>query len=127
MAQEEELLNNEEGEIAVKDGDSEDNFVHNKHYAKIQVLNKITAKTKYLNIKVNSEILFDSLKIKVLSCWKSSPYELTENKILLEVWDKKVESEEYQELFKGWMFSSSPGISSIEHPVYDIVAINCSD
>jgi hypothetical protein len=106
---------------------SDDRFKHFKNKATIQVLNKITAKIKYLNLEVNSEVDYNSLKIKALSCWKSSPYDLSENKILLQVMDKKIDSTEYKEIFKGWMFSSSPGISSIEHPVYDIVAINCSD
>lgn len=119
-------------DVNLKDSDvineiSDDNFINNKTYATIQILNKITAKINYINIKVGYEVLFDSLIVKVSSCWKSSPYDLSENKILLEVMDKKVDSQEYNEIFRGWMFSSSPGMNGIEHPVYDIVAINCYD
>lgn len=105
--------------------ENDDNFINNKAYAKIQILNKITAKIKYLDVKVNSEVVFDSLKIKVNSCWKSSPYDLSENKILLEVLEKQVSNKEYHKIFEGWMFSSSPAISSMEHPIYDVVAVNC--
>ncbi|MEK6734350.1 MAG: DUF2155 domain-containing protein [Pseudomonadota bacterium] len=105
----------------------EDNFIHEKNYSTIQILNKITAKTKYIDIPVKSSIAYGTLKITVNSCWKSSPYDLAENKILLEIDEKKVGESEYNSIFKGWMLSSSPGISSLEHAVYDIVAINCFD
>ena len=128
IAVEEEQISIENLEIPEEEpAENDDNFRHNKNYAKIQILNKITAKTNYLNIKVGSEILFDSLKIKALSCWKSSPYDLSENKILLDIEDKKINTEEYHKIFAGWMFSSSPAIASIEHPIYDIVAIDCHD
>ncbi len=103
----------------------DDNFVNNKSFATIQILNKITAKIKYLDIKVNSEKSFELLKIKVLSCWQASPYDLSENKILLDISERKTDSAEYHRIFEGWMFSSSPAISTMEHPIYDVVAINC--
>ena len=28
-------------------------------------------------------------------------------------------------MFKGWMFSSDPALSSMEHPVYDIWVLAC--
>jgi hypothetical protein len=28
-------------------------------------------------------------------------------------------------LFSGWMFASSPAISGLEHPVYDVTLLSC--
>jgi len=106
---------------------TEDSFVHDKSNATIQILNKITAKAKYINIPVKSEINYGTLLINVKECWKSSPYDLLENKISLTISEKKTGEKTYKTIFNGWMFSSSPGISSLEHSVYDIVAINCYD
>lgn len=105
----------------------EENFVHNKSHATVQILNKITAKTSYLDIEVGSEKKWGLIKIDVSSCWQASPYELSENKILLDISERKFNSDEYKKIFSGWMFSSSPSISTMEHPVYDVVAINCYD
>lgn len=105
----------------------EENFNELKGKAVVQVLNKITAKAKNLEIPVNSEMIFGTLKIEVKACWKSSPYELLENKILLNISEKKKGQDEYSNIFKGWMFSSSPAISSMEHSVYDVMAIDCLD
>lgn len=104
--------------------DDED-FSHNKTFAKIQILNKITAKTNYIDIKVGSEKTWELIKIKVNACWESSPFELSENKISMEIFEKKTEKDAYHQIFSGWMFSSSPSISTIENPIYDVVAIDC--
>lgn len=105
----------------------EGEFVHNKAIAKVQILNKITAKAQYLEMQVNSEKVFGTLLINVKSCWKSSPYDAAENKILLHILEKKNGEQKYKTIFEGWMFSSSPGISSLEHSIYDLVAIDCFD
>ncbi|MGJ8491256.1 DUF2155 domain-containing protein, partial [Glaesserella parasuis] len=68
---------------------AEEKFIHDKNNAKIQVLNKITAKAKYLEIPVGSEIFYGTLLINVRTCWQSSPYDLTENKIFLNISEKK--------------------------------------
>ena len=106
---------------------TENDFIHEKKDATVQILNKITAKIKYLEIPVGSEVAFGSLKIKTIHCWKSSPSDLSENKILLNISEKKTGQQKYTTIFNGWMFSSSPAISSMEHPVYDVVAIDCHD
>lgn len=105
--------------------DEEEEFKHYKKVATIQVLNKITAKSKLIDIPVGSSVKVETLTIKVNICWQSSPYDLMENKISLEVTEQK--NNQNFPVYTGWMFSSSPGIASIEHAVYDIVAINCSD
>lgn len=92
----------------------------------IQALNKITAKTSLLEIKTGTSIDFGKLTIFAHKCWKSSPDQRPEDKILLEVFDRNGKSGSKREkLFHGWMFSSSPSISDLEHPIYDITAIGC--
>lgn len=122
-----EQLDEENEETEDNKEESEDDFIHEKKTATVQILNKITAKIKFLEIPVDSEVIFNSIKIKALHCWKSSPYDLSENKILLNISEKKTGQQDYALIFNGWMFSSSPAISSMEHPVYDVVAINCHD
>jgi hypothetical protein len=121
LAQEQEIQN------LADESSNLEQFSHDKKIASIQILNKITAKVQNVNIPINTDIAYGTLKIEVKSCWKSSPYELSENKILMNIYEKKIGQKEYQQIFFGWMFSSSPGISSMEHPVYDVVAINCLD
>lgn len=90
----------------------------------IQALNKITAKTYKYNVKVGSNMIFERLIIKPMFCWKSSPEEIPENKVLLKIIENKLDKTR-DTIFYGWMFSSSHGVSSVEHPMYDITIIDC--
>jgi hypothetical protein len=50
--------------------------------------------------------------------------ETPESAALLEIHDVKP-GENRVLLFKGWMFASSPALSALEHPVYDIWVKDC--
>lgn len=90
----------------------------------LQCLNKVSAKTSELRIMVGQEIKFGKLSIKVERCWKSAPEQRPESKILLDVKDTGIDGNKNR-IFYGWMLSSSPSISGLEHPIYDITAIDC--
>ena len=94
--------------------------------ATIQVLNKTTAKTSILKIKLGEKTKFERLQIVAHKCWQASLDQKPESKILLEVFEDKI-SGESKRIFYGWMFASSPSISGIEHPIYDIVALSCKN
>ena len=90
----------------------------------IVALNKVSGKVSKLIIEDDGEIFFGSLKIIAHTCTKSPPEEPPENKAFLEVWDIKYDQED-KKIFNGWMFSSSPSISALEHAVYDVWIIDC--
>lgn len=99
---------------------SEENFAD---IATLQGLNKITAKVSNLQISVGNSQDFGKLTILVHKCHKAPPEERPENKILIEVFENNAMDK--KQIFYGWMLSSTPSISSLEHPIYDITAINC--
>jgi hypothetical protein len=39
--------------------------------------------------------------------------------------DEIQRGEDPKRLFSGWMFASSPALSALEHPVYDVWAVDC--
>ena len=92
----------------------------------IGALNKVSGKVSKLIIEDDGEIFFGSLKIIAHTCKKSAPEEPLENKAFLEIWDIKYD-QEHKKVFSGWMISSSPSISALEHAVYDVWIIDCSD
>lgn len=89
----------------------------------IQGLNKITAKTSALEIKIGDQIRFGQIIIIAHKCWKASLDQTPESKILLEIFEIKEDIP--TKIFYGWMFASSPSISGLEHPIYDLTAIGC--
>jgi len=93
-------------------------------FAILYGLNKINAKTSELRVKIGDRVNFGSLFIQVKKCWKSPPDQRPENKILLRITEIGADRLE-KTIFYGWMFSSSPSVSGLEHPIYDITAISC--
>ncbi len=97
--------------------------------AVIQGLNKTTAKTSILEIKIGEKISFGTLKIIVHKCWQAPLDQKPDSKMLLEVFETKNEENQAKEsrIFYGWMFASSPSISGLENPIYDLTAISCKN
>jgi hypothetical protein len=93
--------------------------------AVIQGLNKTTAKTSRLEMRVGEKINFGQITMIAHKCWQSSLDQKPESKILLEVFEQKEDAQ--KRIFYGWMFASSPSISGLEHPIYDLTAIACKN
>lgn len=103
---------------------SEIDEVNFKKVVVFQALNKITAKTFELKGKVGQKVKFEKMIVHLLKCWQAPPEEKPENKVLLKVYEVKPNNESVL-IFYGWMLSSSPGLSGLEHPIYDITIKNC--
>ena len=68
---------------------------------------------------------FGTLSIEVAACRKAPPEDPPESAAFLKIVDAKP-GEAKQRVFSGWMFASSPALSAMDHPVYDIWVIDCS-
>lgn len=90
----------------------------------LQGLNKVTASRQTLEASIGSVVRYGTIEIIAHKCWKSSPEDRPENAALLEVSEIK-QGEAPQHIFSGWMYSSTPGLLSLEHPFYDITVISC--
>ena len=89
-------------------------------------LNKVSGKISKIKIEDHNEIYFGTLKIIVKTCNKSLPEDPPENSAFIQIWDTKFDKKkEEKKIFSGWMFSSSPSISAVNHAVYDVWVIDC--
>ena len=94
--------------------------------AQFSALDKITARIKKLEIYLNEEQVLGSLTIILKSCQNRPPDFLPESAAYVEIYDNLNQNfNDNNLIFSGWMFSSSPAISALEHPVYDISLISC--
>lgn len=92
--------------------------------ARLQGLNKVTARISELEAPVGSAIRFGNLEIIVKRCWAAPATERPESAALMEIIDRKP-GEAPELAFNGWMFSSSPSLAGLEHPVYDVIVLAC--
>lgn len=111
--------------------------------ATLRALDKITGRSTDIEVKVGEPVVFGSLKVELKVCYQTPPEEVPESAAFLKIDstqpvavetmssavaadEVETVSEENPELFSGWMFASSPGLSALEHPVYDVWVIRCT-
>ncbi len=94
-----------------------------KKYASFKLLNKTTNKVTTKEILVNSIVNWETLKIEVLFCASTPPTEVPEDYVLIDVYD--LINKEKKNIYKGWMISSSPDVTPLENPIYDLWLLDC--
>lgn len=87
-------------------------------------LNKVTARVSTIKGALTDQLSFGNLIITVKSCWSAPAGERPEHAALLHIVENRP-GEGQKNVFSGWMFASSPALSALEHPVYDISLIAC--
>jgi hypothetical protein len=93
--------------------------------AVLQGLDKVTARISTLEADKGKTVNFGSLQITVRRCQRSRPDRKLERAAFLEIDNVDPTTKEKKRIFSGWMFSSNPAISALEHPVYDVWVKDC--
>jgi len=94
--------------------------------AVLQGLDKVTARVSTIEAPVGDTVTFGALQIIVRTCDKRPPEDPPESAAFLDIWEIQP-GEPAVSIFRGWMFASSPSLSALEHPVYDIWVLDCKN
>jgi len=89
----------------------------------IQGLDKITARIQTFEVDVGKTYKFGVLDIFVERCVFSKPIFKPESLAFIKIKDNSDRLSEVK--FSGWMFASSPALSALENPVYDVSILDC--
>ena len=92
--------------------------------AVMQGLDKVTARVSQFDAPVGETVHFGTLSVVVRDCEKSAPEDRPENAAFVEIYENRP-AEQGVRRFSGWMFSSSPALSALEHPIYDVDLLEC--
>jgi hypothetical protein len=89
-------------------------------------LDKITGLTTTFEAKIGEEKRFGGLFVKADACYTREVTEEPKTTSFVEV--EEIESDDTRKkIFSGWMFAESPGLSAVEHPIYDVWLTGCRD
>ena len=111
--------------LAAAWGDGASASAAERRLAVLQALDKVVARTSELEAPLDRPVRFGTLRIVVRACHAAPPEEPPENAAFLEV-DEVDHAGRATRLYTGWMFSSTPGLAALEHPVYDIWVLACT-
>lgn len=87
-------------------------------------LDKITGRAIDVLAPAGVPVRFGTLTITARYCYTVPPEEPPETNAFLQIDDGRP-GEEPKRMFSGWMFASTPALSALEHPVYDVWVITC--
>ena len=97
----------------------------------LQAIDKVTAETIRFEAPVGQPIRYKSLVFTVRACETAAPDELAPESVAYVVIDSEPRPQPgrarrpSRQIFRGWMYASSPSINPLEHPVYDAWVIAC--
>ena len=90
-------------------------------------LDKITAKTTDIIVKLGESTRFGPLEIKVIKCGKINNEKSSGSVAYMQVKDLTENENEKVFIFNGWTFSSDPTLAPFDHAIYDLQLVNCSN
>jgi hypothetical protein len=97
--------------------------------AVLQGLDKTTARISTIDAPLDHSVRFGALVITVRACVKRPPEEPPETAAFLEIDEIRPggTSVSAERVFSGWMFKSSPALSALENPIYDVGVLDCKE
>jgi len=87
-------------------------------------LDKITGRIISFDVAINETVRFGALEVTPRACYTRPSTEAANIDGFVEV-DELTLQGELRRIFTGWMFAASPGLSAVEHPIYDIWLTDC--
>jgi len=92
--------------------------------ARLQALDKVTARVSIIELRVGETARFGTLAIALRACHGRPPTEVPDAAAWMEITDSRAAAGS-PPAFRGWMFANAPGVNMLEHPVYDIRVLEC--
>lgn len=87
-------------------------------------LDKVTARISELEVPIDKTVEFGALQVTPRVCYSRPPTERPKTTTFVEVDETKLDGTK-DRIFTGWMLAESPGLSGVEHPVFDIWLTGC--
>jgi hypothetical protein len=88
-------------------------------------LDKITGRIITFDAGIGETVQFGALQVTARVCYTRPPTEATNTDAFVEVEEVTLQGE-IKRIFSGWMFTASPGLHAIEHPIYDVWLTDCA-
>jgi hypothetical protein len=87
-------------------------------------LDKITGRIIAFEVTMDETVQFGSLQITPRTCISRPAKDAPLTDGFVEV-DEIADKNQFRRIFSGWMFTASPGLHGVEHPVYDVWLTDC--
>lgn len=90
--------------------------------AELRFLDKLTSETGDVSLSVGQSAKFGRLVVRLDSCRYPTGNPASDAEAHLTILEETTQTQ----LFGGWMLASSPALSALDHPRYDVWVLTCT-
>ncbi len=95
--------------------------------ATIGLLNKRNNETRDFEMTPGDSERIGNVIIKLDACERTPPWEMPqETGAFVQVSVQERGSDDFEQVFSGWLFKNSPSLNVVEHPIYDVWVKDCA-
>ncbi len=92
----------------------------------LRILEKGPSRAYAVEAPLHTTTRVGPLEIVPTRCWEPPPEDVPESAAFLVITERDPAGRfAGSEVFRGWMFASSPGLSALEYPTHDIWVLDC--
>lgn len=95
--------------------------------AVLRLLNKRNGQMREFSLRPGQAIRFGDAILRLRACETTAPWEvqqLTGAFVQLDV--REPRSQQFRRVFSGWLYSETPSLNVVEHPIYDVWPRSCA-
>ena len=95
--------------------------------ATLGLLNKRNNSSQDIELSPGQSQRIGDIMIRLQACERTAPWEMQrETGAFVQVSVQDRGSDEFRQIFSGWLFKNSPSLNVVEHPIYDVWVKDCT-
>lgn len=88
-------------------------------------LDKVTGRNVSFEVAAGEKVQFGGLYLTSTVCMTRMRNDTPEDEAFVQIWEVQKKKAPPKSVFSGWMLASSPGLNTLEHPIYAIWLLEC--
>lgn len=95
--------------------------------AVLRLLNKRNGQMREFSLRPGQAIPLGDVIVRLRACETTAPWEvqqLTGAFVQVDVRDPGTQT--FRRVFSGWLYKETPGLNTVEHPIYDVWPMSCA-
>lgn len=94
--------------------------------AVLRLLNKRNGQRREFSLRPGQAVRAGDVIVRLRACETAAPWEVQQLTGAFVQLDVRNARGRFERVFSGWLFSESPSLNVVEHPIYDVWAMSCA-
>ena len=92
----------------------------------VRLLNKRNGQWREFSLRPGQAVRYGDVIVRLRACETTAPWEIQQLTGAFVQVDVRNLQGQFQRVFSGWLYKESPGLNTVEHPIYDVWPMSCA-